>query len=177
MLNVNLGSVRSTTPTHATIASKLGDLTVVFRDRFVVGLYFPGHWYRPGSISFGAHIDDGFGEVREQIGEYLAGERREFDLPVATTGNELQERVWSLVRQVPYGQTATYGDLARHLGDGTTPKEVGAAVGRNPVCVLVPCHRVLGSGGKLTGYAGGLYRKQFLLDLEAEVTGRPGKLF
>ena len=98
-------------------------------------------------------------------------------MPVATNGDEHEERVWSLVRQIPYGETATYGDLARQLGDGTTPQEVGAAVGRNPVCLLVPCHRVVGAGGRLTGYAGGLVRKRFLLDLEAEVTGRATRLF
>jgi methylated-DNA-[protein]-cysteine S-methyltransferase len=82
-----------------------------------------------------------------------------------------------LVRRIPYGETITYGDLALQLGNGTNPQEVGAAVGRNPVCLLVPCHRVVGAGGKLTGYAGGLARKRFLLDLEAEVVGRPGRLF
>ena len=79
--------------------------------------------------------------------------------------------------QIPYGETATYGDLARQLGDGTSPQEVGTAVGRNPVCLVVPCHRVVGAGGKLTGYAGGLARKRFLVDLEAEVSGRTGRLF
>ena len=139
----------------------------------MVGLYFPSHWYRPDPASFGTCSDIGFDTVRDQISQYLAGERQEFDRarwpPAATS---IQERVWSLVRQIPYGETATYGDLARQLGDGTTPQEVGAAVGRNPVCLLVPCHRVVGAGGKLTGYAGGLTRKRFLLDLEAEVSER-----
>ena len=97
--------------------------------------------------------------------------------PLATNGDEYQERVWSLVRQIPYGETVTYGDLAGQLGGGTTPQEVGAAVGRNPVCLLVPCHRVVGAGGKLTGYAGGLARKRLLLDLEAEVGRRASRLF
>ena len=107
----------------------------------------------------------------------MAGSRRQFEVPIATGGDEYQERVWDLVRQIPYGETATYGDLARRLGNGTTPQEVGTAVGRNPVCLLVPCHRVVGAGGKLTGYAGGLARKQFLLDLEADVAGRASRLF
>ena len=115
--------------------------------------------------------------MRDQISQYLAGERQEFTLAVATSGEQYQERVWALVRQIPYGETTTYGGLARQLGDGTTPQEVGAAVGRNPVCLLVPCHRVVGAGGKLTGYAGGLTRKRFLLDLEAEVSGRARRLF
>ena len=107
----------------------------------------------------------------------MAGSRRKFEVPIVTGGDEYQERVWDLVRQIPYGETATYGDLARRLGNGTTPHEVGTAVGRNPVCLLVPCHRVVGAGGKLTGDAGGLARKQFLLDLEADVAGRASRLF
>ena len=163
--------------THTTIASKLGELTVVARDGIVVGLYFPGHWYRPDPASFGPRGDAGFDAARDQIGQYFAGDRQEWTVAVATNGDDYQERVWALVRQIPYGETTTYGDLARQLGDGTTPQEVGAAVGRNPVCLLVPCHRVVGAGGKLTGYAGGLTRKRFLLDLEAEVSGRASRLF
>jgi methylated-DNA-[protein]-cysteine S-methyltransferase len=177
MLTMNHGLVGTGAVTHTTITSTLGDLTVVAREGAVAGLYFPGHWYRPDMASFGARSDVGFDGVRDQIGEYLAGHRQEFEVPVATSGDEYQERVWSLVRHIPYGATATYGDLARQFGDRTTPQEIGAAVGRNPVCLLVPCHRVVGAGGKLTGYAGGLARKRFLLDLEAEVVGRPSRLF
>lgn len=162
---------------HTTIASELGDLTVVGHGGTVVGLYFPHHWYGPHPAGFGPPNDAGFDDVRDQIGEYLAGDRQEFEVQIATGGDEYQERVWGLVRQIPYGETASYGDLARQLGDGTTPQEVGAAVGRNPVCLLVPCHRVVGAGGKLTGYAGGLARKRFLLDLEADVAGRASRLF
>lgn len=162
---------------HALIQSKLGDLTVVIRDQTVIGLYYPHHWYRPARSSFGPLTDAGFDDVRAQLGEYLGGERREFEIPTATDGDECQERVWALVRQIPYGETSTYGELARQLGDGTTAKDVGTAVGRNPLCILVPCHRVLGAGGNLTGYAGGLERKRFLLDLEAGVTGRNDRLF
>ncbi len=177
MLTMDDGTVGTVAATHTTIASKLGELTVVAREGTVVGLYFPGHWPRPDPASFGTWSDVGFSAVRDQIGEYLAGDRQEFEVPIATNGDEYQERVWSLVRRIPYGETATYGDLARQLGDGTTPQEVGAAVGRNPVCLLVPCHRVVGAGGKLTGYAGGLARKRFLLDLEAETVGRARRLF
>jgi methylated-DNA-[protein]-cysteine S-methyltransferase len=162
---------------HTTIASKLGELTVVAGGDTVVGLYFPSHWYRPDPATFGTHSDIGFDAVREQISQYFAGARQRFTLAVATSGDDHQERTWTLVRQVPYGETITYGDLARQLGDGINPQEIGTAVGRNPVCLLIPCHRVVGAGGKPTGYAGGLTRKQFLLDLEAEVSGRAGKLF
>lgn len=172
-----MGQVGTGAVTHTTIDSKLGDLTVVARGGAVVGLYFPGHWYRPDSTNFGPDSDLGFDAVRDQVGQYLSGERQELDVPVVTNGDEYQERTWALIRQIPYGGTTTYGDIARQLGDGTTPQDVGAAVGRNPVCLLVPCHRVVGAGGKLTGYAGGLARKGFLLDLEAEVVARPGRLF
>ena len=163
--------------THTTLASELGDLTVVARGGAVVGLYFPHHWYMPDRAGLGERSDVGFDDVRDQLGEYLAGERRRFDVPVSTHGDERQERVWDLVRQIPYGKTATYGELARQLGDRATPQEVGAAVGHNPVCILVPCHRVVGANGKLTGYAGGLRRKRFLLDLERNVVGRASRLF
>jgi methylated-DNA-[protein]-cysteine S-methyltransferase len=177
MLTVNTGAMGASVVTHTTIASRLGDLTVVAQDGTVVGLYFPGHWYRPDPARFGPRGDAGFDAVRDQIGQYLAGDRREWTVPVATNGDDYQERVWSLVRMIPYGETATYGDLAHQLGGGTTAQEVGAAVGRNPVCLLVPCHRVVGAGGTLTGYAGGLRRKRFLLDLEAEVVSRATRLF
>ncbi len=177
MLTMEKGPAGGAAVTHTTIASRLGELTVVAHGDRVVGLYFPGHWHRPDPVSFGAGRHLGFDAVRDQISQYLAGERQEFTLAVATSGEQYQERVWALVRQIPYGETTTYGGLARQLGDGTTPQEVGAAVGRNPVCLLVPCHRVVGAGGKLTGYAGGLTRKRFLLDLEAEVSGRARRLF
>jgi methylated-DNA-[protein]-cysteine S-methyltransferase len=162
---------------HTKVPSVLGELTVVAREGVVIGLYFPHHWYRPDASNFGAYSDCGFEGVRFQIQEYLAGDRQEFEVPTLTEGDEFQERVWAHVRQIPYGETTTYGDLARQLGDGSTPKDVGSAVGKNPLCILAPCHRVLGAGGKLTGYAGGLQRKQYLLDLEAEVAERPNRLF
>jgi methylated-DNA-[protein]-cysteine S-methyltransferase len=163
--------------THCVFESTLGDLTVVGRDDCVIGLYFPGHWYMPDRLSFGEVVDGGFADVRAQLIQYFRGERAEFDVPVIADGNDLQRRVWDLVRQVPYGQTSTYGRLARDLGDGTTPQEAGAAVGRNPLCILIPCHRIVSSTGKLTGYAGGLWRKQFLLDLEGRAANRSMRLF
>jgi methylated-DNA-[protein]-cysteine S-methyltransferase len=165
------------TSTHTIVKSLLGDLTIVARGDAVIGLYFPNHWYRPGPAEFGSLSNTGFDAVRRQVGEYLAGERREFDVELVTSGTEFQEHVWALIRAIPYGETATYGDLARELADGSTPQEVGAAVGRNPISLVVPCHRVVGAAGKLTGYAGGLHRKQFLLDLEAETADRPWRLF
>ena len=163
--------------THCVTASPLGDLTLVARDGILTGLYFPGHWYMPDRSTFGDEAEEGFIEVRKQLAKYFRGERAQLDVAAIAAGNEFQRTVWYLVRQVPYGETSTYGHLARELADGTTPQEIGAAVGRNPLCILIPCHRIVSSTGKLTGYAGGLPRKQFLLDLERETVDRPMRLF
>jgi methylated-DNA-[protein]-cysteine S-methyltransferase len=153
------------------VSTSLGELTLV-RDSYALrGVYFPQHWHIPNRAAFGEQVADGFDDASEQLSEYLAGTRRTFDLSLAPRGDELQRRVWKLVQQIAYGQTATYGDLARELGGGVTAKQVGAAVGRNPLCILIPCHRVVGSGGKLTGYAGGIQRKRALLELEQTVEG------
>ena len=169
--------VSAQTAAHTTIRSSLGDLTVVARGGAVTGLYFPHHWHLPDRAGFGEYQDAGFDDVRRQLDEYLAGERREFDLPAETAGSPFQERVWQLIRQIPYGATVSYGELARALGDGATAQEVGAAVGRNPVSIIIPCHRVVGASGGLTGYAGGLRRKRILLDLERDVAGHSARLF
>jgi methylated-DNA-[protein]-cysteine S-methyltransferase len=162
---------------HSVVSSPLGQLTFVARDHRLIGLYFPGHWHKPDCSTFGDKTVNGAVEAQEQLAEYLNGDRRTFDVPAFANGSEFQRRVWDLLRQVPYGETATYGQLARELADGTTPQEVGAAVGRNPLCILIPCHRIISSTGKLTGYAGGLARKQFLLDLERDVVDGPTRLF
>lgn len=151
---------------HTVVPTALGELTLVRDADALRGLYFRHHWYLPSPVTFGVRCDDGFDEAASQLGEYLAGQRDQFDLALAPRGREFQQRVWNLVRQVPYGDTVTYGALACRLGPEVTAQQVGAAVGRNPLCVFVPCHRVVGAGGKLTGYAGGLARKRFLLDLE-----------
>lgn len=165
----------TTTAEHTVHRTPLGDLTIVRDAGRLVGLYFPHHWYRPDQASFGRKSDRGFDDARRQLDEYLAGARTTFDLPLDARGDELQRGVWELIAQVPYGQTTTYGDLARRLGGGVTAQETGAAVGRNPLSILIPCHRIVGSTGKLTGYAGGLKRKRFLLDLEQAHAGRtPG---
>jgi len=161
------------TTTHTTAGSPIGNLTVVTHAEAVAGVYFPHHWTRPDPATFGEEDGTGAAQVRAQLAEYFAGRRRVFDLPLAAAGDEFQRRVWALISQVGYGETTTYGQLARELGGGATPQEAGAAVGQNPLSILVPCHRVVGANGKLTGYAGGLRRKQFLLDLERRWPGGP----
>jgi methylated-DNA-[protein]-cysteine S-methyltransferase len=153
--------------THTIIHTQLGDLTLVAEDGLLSGLYYPGHWTRPDRTRFGARSADGFGEAERQLGEYLAGERTVFELARARTGEPFQRRVWDLLDEIPYGQTTTYGELARDLGDPLLARAVGGAVGANPLSVIVPCHRVVGKNGSLTGYAGGLERKRTLLELEA----------
>jgi methylated-DNA-[protein]-cysteine S-methyltransferase len=153
---------------HAVLATPLGELTVVRQGGALTGLYFPRHWPRPDRSAFGPQTGgEGLEDVARQLDEYFAGDRTAFELATRADGTVLDRRVWDLISAIPYGQTTTYGDLARRLGTGTDPRDVGAAVGRNPLCILIPCHRVIGSTGKLTGYAGGLGRKRVLLEMEA----------
>ncbi|MFJ2647751.1 methylated-DNA--[protein]-cysteine S-methyltransferase [Streptomyces sp. NPDC087420] len=162
---------------HTTIESPLGDLTVVAEDDTLTGLYFADHRRGPATDSLGVREEAGFEEVRRQLGEYFAGERREFALPLTAVGDAFQQRVWQLLARIPYGRTRSYGDLARQLGDPALAQAVGAAVGRNPISVIVPCHRVVGADGSLVGYAGGLGRKRHLLDLEEPAPAKADRLF
>ena len=151
---------------HTVLTTTLGELTVVREGDSLTGLYFPRHWPRPARAAFGAPSEEGFGQVARQLGEFLDGDRSGFELPLEVRGAEFDQRVWELVAGVRYGETTTYGELARSLGAGVDPRDVGAAVGRNPLCIIIPCHRVVGATGKLTGYAGGLDRKRALLEIE-----------
>jgi methylated-DNA-[protein]-cysteine S-methyltransferase len=162
---------------HTTIDSPLGDLTVVAEADKLTGLYFEEHHRAPAIEALGERDDAGFEEVRRQLGEYFAGERCAFALPLAPAGDAFQRRVWQLLTRIPYGQTRSYGDLAHQLGDPTLAQAVGAANGRNPISVIVPCHRVVGADGSLVGYAGGLERKRRLLDLEEPAPLKADRLF
>ena len=166
---------------HAIIATSLGDLTVVAEGDAVAGIYFPHHWHPPVAGSIGDLVDPAedpvIERVRSQLDEFLAGERDTFDLRTVTHGSPFEERVWALLNLIPYGETTTYGELAAQLGDPALARKVGQAVGHNPISVVVPCHRVVGKDGKLTGYAGGLERKQTLLDLEEPADALAGRLF
>jgi len=172
MVTVTAGGVSAAV--HSVLETALGELTVVREGDSLTGLYFRQHWPRPERTAFGTLSDEGFDEVARQLGEFLAGYRRRFELPLKVTGGEFDRRVWELVARVRYGETTTYGKLARSLGTGIDPRDVGAAVGRNPLCIIVPCHRVVGATGKLTGYAGGLYRKRALLEIEQAGAARAG---
>ncbi len=166
---------------HTAVDSPLGELTLVADGDALTGVYFRHHWHPPTADALGRYAepaaDDLLRRVTDQLGEYLAGKRAQFDLTTALVGDSRQRRVWELLPEIAYGETTTYGALAARLADGTTAYEVGQAVGRNPLSIVVPCHRVVGKDGSLTGYAGGLKRKRFLLDLEAPPPAAAGRLF
>jgi methylated-DNA-[protein]-cysteine S-methyltransferase len=113
--------------------------------------------------------DQPFADVRAQLAEYFAGQRTTFDLPLEMAGSPFQQRVWRALQDIPYGETASYGEIARRVDPQADPRAVGQANGSNPIAVIVPCHRVIGADGSLTGYGGGLERKRLLLELEAGV--------
>lgn len=167
----------SATRTYTVISSPLGGLTAVADEGVLSGLYFEEHRRGPTVEGRGTRSETGFDEVRRQLGEYFAGERRRFDLDLAPRGDAFKRRVWRLLEEIPYGETRSYGDLARQLGDPGLAQAVGAANGRNPLSVIVPCHRVVGADGGLVGYAGGLDRKRFLLDLEEPTGAKDARLF
>lgn len=166
---------------HIVIDTNLGPITLVARDATVVGLYFRHHIRRPSQASFGSEVaasaDPLLAEAAGQVRDYLSGRRREFDLPLAADGDEFQHAVWDIVSGIPRGATTTYGRIAEQLGNRSLAQRVGQAVGANPLCILIPCHRVVGADGTLTGYAGGLERKRALLGLEEPAAVGSGRLF
>ena len=151
---------------HFLMESPLGILTLVNTDGVLSGLYMDGHVRGPGVETIGPRARSGFDAAVEQLREYFARQRTRFTLPVAPTGTEFQRRVWDLLIAIPYGETRTYAQLADAIGNRAAIRAVGSANARNPISVVVPCHRVIGSNGSLTGYGGGLDRKRALLELE-----------
>ena len=149
---------------HTVIDSPIGPLTLVADDVVLTGLYMADQRHLP---RIDASRDDRIvPDVREQLAAYFARELKEFDVRLQLVGSPFQQQVWAGLQDIPYGETWSYGRLAAHIGRPSASRAVGMANGRNPVSVIVPCHRVVGSSGNLTGYGGGLVRKQHLLDLE-----------
>ena len=142
--------------------SPVGPLTLVSDGECLVGLHFEG-WEPPGAVH---ETDTVLATTARQLDTYFAGRLRTFDLPLALVGTPFQHRVWSALRAIPFGETRSYGQLAKAIGKPSAMRAVGAANGRNPIAIVVPCHRVIGADGSLTGFGGGIERKKFLLSLE-----------
>lgn len=155
---------------HTVIDSPYGPLTLVATGGVLSGLYMTGQRHRPAEESFGERVAAGeepFPEVVRQLTAYFAGERTSFDLPVRLEGTEFQRSVWEQLVRIPYGKTWSYGELAARLGKPNASRAVGLANGKNPVGIIVPCHRVIGASGSMTGYGGGIDRKVRLLAFES----------
>jgi methylated-DNA-[protein]-cysteine S-methyltransferase len=150
----------------STIESPIGPLTLVALDGVLTNVSM--HEQRHGSPLLDAAIRDDawFKDVADQLDAYFAGELTSFDLEMNMLGTPFQQKVWSRLCEIPYGETISYGELARRVGNPRASRAVGLANGRNPVALIVPCHRVIGADGSLTGYGGGLERKTWLLDHE-----------
>jgi methylated-DNA-[protein]-cysteine S-methyltransferase len=157
-----------------TLDSPLGPLRLLADGSALAGLYLPCQ-PAPPAEEVPASRAPVLARVAAQLAEYFAGARRDFDVPLAPRGTDFQRRVWRELERIPYGETRSYGDLARTLGNPTASRAVGAANGKNPISILVPCHRVIAGSGALTGYAGGLTAKRWLLAHEAQWA--PGALF
>jgi methylated-DNA-[protein]-cysteine S-methyltransferase len=148
-----------------TYDSPIGPLKLAATSCGLSGLHFEGARH-PVDGSAWTERRDQFAEAMRQLDQYFAGKRRRFELKLDMIGTEFQRRVWQQLTEIPFGTTISYGELARRVGDVKASRAVGLANGRNPVAVIVPCHRVIGANGALTGFGGGLPRKRFLLDLE-----------
>ncbi|MGP3775116.1 methylated-DNA--[protein]-cysteine S-methyltransferase [Streptomyces sp. SDT5-1] len=151
---------------HTVLDSPYGPLTLVATDGTLSGLYMTEQRHRPPQDTFGARDDRPFGEVVDQLNAYFQGELTEFTVELNLHGTPFQRAVWAQLQRIPYGETRTYGELADALGKPNASRAVGLANGKNPVGVIVPCHRVIGANGDLTGYGGGLDRKRRLLTFE-----------
>jgi methylated-DNA-[protein]-cysteine S-methyltransferase len=152
--------------------SPLGTLTLVNADGVLSGIYMPEHKRGPQSEAIGTRVRSGFEQAASQLQEYFERKRTVFTLLLAPEGTDFQQRVWAQLRNIPYGETRSYAQLADAIGNRAAIRAVGLANGRNPLSIVVPCHRVIGSDGSLTGYAGGLDRKRFLLELEGAAPRR-----
>lgn len=151
---------------HMQLESPIGELLLLSDGHALRGLYIQGGRSAVTVDPDWEPSEQPFADVRDQLAEYFDGRRSTFDLPLTLTGSLFQRRVWGALRDIPYGETISYGEQARRIGIPSAPRAVGVANGCNPISIIVPCHRVIGADGSLTGYGGGVERKRFLLDLE-----------
>jgi len=174
-------ATRTETVTHTVVDSGMGPITLVGTDGALSALLLPSTRARnhPPDGEIGRRDDASLADAARQLTEYLAGTRTEFDLPLHLVGSDFQKRVWHGLLRIPYGTTWSYGELAASIGldPRTSSRAVGAANGANKIAIVVPCHRVIGANGALTGFAAGVERKRFLLELERSPAGGAGTLF
>jgi methylated-DNA-[protein]-cysteine S-methyltransferase len=152
-----------------TMPSAVGRLTLVGAGDDLIGLHFDDDPSAARARGEGARDDCRLRSATTQLQQYFAGKRALFDLPLAPRGTEFQQAVWAALLQIPFGRTASYGDIARAIGKPAASRAIGGANHRNPIAIIIPCHRVIGADGSLTGYGGGLPHKRLLLDLESRV--------
>ncbi len=161
---------------HTVIASPIGPLTLIAADGRLAGMHMEITRYEPDAGTLGTALDRDAEPVlaaaARQLDAYFDGELTSFDLPLTLDGSPFQRTVWAALQDIPYGETISYGELARRIGQPSASRAVGLANGKNPVSIVVPCHRVIGADGSLTGYGGGMDRKRFLLGLEQRVSGQ-----
>lgn len=153
------------------IDSPLGDLLAVRDDIGITHLYLPSGRHPTVDPAGAAGDDNAFDDIRHQLAEYFAGDRTSFDLPLHAAGTPFQHTVWDALVQIPHGETCSYGELAARIESPGAARAVGLANGQNPISIIVPCHRVIGANGSLTGYGGGLPAKKWLLGHESQRTG------
>ena len=154
------------------MSSPVGELTLTSDGSALTAVYFEAPKYGPTTTNGWIRDDAVLADARRQLEEYFRGERTTFDLALAPSGTDFQRTVWRALSDIPFAATTSYGAIASQIGKPSASRAVGAANGRNPISIIVPCHRVVGSGGDLTGYGGGLDRKRWLLDHEAVVLSK-----
>lgn len=170
-----LSTTDGTPRSHRVVDSPVGPLTLVASGVTLCGIYMDGQRHLPDPATFGPADPDALEDAVDQLAAYFRGERQDFDLPLHLVGTPFQRQVWAALQQIPYGETISYGELARRVGRPQAQRAVGLANGRNPISIVVPCHRVVGASGDLTGYGGGLDRKRHLLAHERRILGGTGQ--
>jgi methylated-DNA-[protein]-cysteine S-methyltransferase len=162
--------------THTVIDSPIGPLTLIAEDGRLAGVFMEVTRYEPDAetlgTAVGADSEPVLAQAARQLSAYFDGELTAFDLPLRLAGSGFQRAVWAALQDIPYGETISYGELAKRIGQPSASRAVGLANGKNPVSIVVPCHRVIGADGSLTGYGGGMDRKRFLLAHEQRVSGQ-----